>query len=161
MVSTERRQRAQIEEELQNVRQEREALKGALRIVEGENSSLRSGAAGAARSHHASVSDSSSSSRDRPRALTIDTDRVDEKPASGIDISQTPSTSELPSQSRERTPLSTVDTKPNAGKFGTEEPELWNAPNGMPQTRHSRKGTAESGGSKYDYVPRGSLTFGM
>jgi hypothetical protein len=102
MVSTERRQRAQVEEELQNVRQEREALKGALRIVEGENSSLRSEAQGvsvAGRTHHVSSSDASSSSRDR-RALTIDTDRAvvqgEGVQESWIDLTQTPPKSEVP-----------------------------------------------------------------
>jgi len=41
MVASERRKRAEAEEELRNVLSEREALRGALRVVEGENTRLR------------------------------------------------------------------------------------------------------------------------
>lgn len=167
MVSTERMQRAQVEEELQNVRQEREALKGALRIVEGENSSLRSGASIPPSAHHASISNASAPSRDRPRALTIDTDKaggqVTDVQTSGIDLTQTPSTSELPSRSGGQTPVSTVDTRPSikAAVGGPEDLDSWSAANGGSQTQHSQKDTHESEGSKYDHLPIRTLTFGM
>ena len=93
MVATERQQRAQIEEELQDVRQEREALKGALRIVEGENAALRSGGPLPVSSH--TVAHEETMSKDRPRALTINTVKSMDKEEreSVIDFSQTPSTS--------------------------------------------------------------------
>ncbi|KIM31551.1 hypothetical protein M408DRAFT_327724, partial [Serendipita vermifera MAFF 305830] len=167
MVATERMQRAQVEEELQNVRQEREALKGALRIVEGENSTLRSGAPAVARSHHASLSNASSASRDRPRALTIDTDRGqgDVAQISGIDLTQTPSTSELPPRSGDQTPVSTIETRPDIALAtqignGPQDPNLRHVTTEMQQGGRPRRGTGESEGATYDHVPR-SLTFGM
>ena len=165
MVSTERRQRAQVEEELQNVRQEREALKGALRIVEGENSSLRfeaQGVSAAGRVHHVSSSDASSSSRDR-RALTIDTDRAvvqgEGAQESWIDLTQTPPKSEVPHQLG-HTPTSAVNTKPNVTIIGRsgDVPETGRA------VTQSRKTTGESNNSQakgYDHLPRGTLSFGM
>ncbi|PVF96724.1 hypothetical protein CPB86DRAFT_761541 [Serendipita vermifera] len=113
MVATERRQRAQIEEELQNVRQEREALKGALRIVEGENASLRSGTMHSKKASLASLESSSSSLRERPRALTIDTEKAGNQgggePGQVIDLSQTPSTSELRAVAPGQTQPSAID----------------------------------------------------
>jgi hypothetical protein len=166
MVSTERRQRAQIEEELQNVRQEREALKGALRIVEGENTTLRSGVQGvtvARPAHRASASDASSSSRDR-RVLTIDTDKAfgqgEGSRESGIDLTQTPSTSELPNRSGGQTPTSTVNINPNAALIGGPGVAAETG-NTLPQPR---KSTGESGGSQatgFNHLPRGTLSFGM
>ncbi|KAG8797037.1 hypothetical protein FRC17_007869, partial [Serendipita sp. 399] len=93
MVATERRQRAQIEEELHTARQEREALKGALRIVEGENTALRVG------NPLPPTVTALSTSKDRPRGLTINTERQnlsEEQPHGGVKASQTPPTSELP-----------------------------------------------------------------
>jgi hypothetical protein len=166
MVSTERRQRAQVEEELQNVRQEREALKGALRIVEGENSSLRSEAQGvsaAGRVRNVPSSEASSSSRDR-RALTIDTDRAvvqgEGAQESWIDLSQTPPKLEVPHQLGGHTPTSAVNTRLNVITMGGsgDVPETGSAP---PQ---SRKTTGESNNSQakgYDQLHRGALSFGM
>jgi hypothetical protein len=42
MVATERIKRAETEEELKELRQEKEALRSALRLIEGENFTLRS-----------------------------------------------------------------------------------------------------------------------
>lgn len=42
MVSDERKMRAEIEEELKELRKEKEALQSAMRVIEGENSNLRS-----------------------------------------------------------------------------------------------------------------------
>jgi hypothetical protein len=161
MVSTERRRRAQVEEELQNVRQEREALKGALRIVEGENTSLRSGAQGVSAAgpvHHPSSSDAGSSSRDR-RALTIDTDRAvgrgDEVQESWIDLSQTPPT-EAPNQSRGQPTTSAVNTKPSIVHMGGPGDTV-DTGNPPPQSRKSTGASARG----YDHPPKGSLSFGM
>jgi hypothetical protein len=41
MVATERRMRAETEEELIHVKKEKEALRSALRLIEGENTTLR------------------------------------------------------------------------------------------------------------------------
>jgi hypothetical protein len=68
MVVTERVKRAQTEEELQEVRLEKDALKEALRLIEGENGQLRSAqlfTGGISdRTAHQSSSHSRSSSRD-------------------------------------------------------------------------------------------------
>ena len=41
MVATERRMRAETEEELKELKQEKEALRSALRLIDGENTTLR------------------------------------------------------------------------------------------------------------------------
>jgi hypothetical protein len=68
MVVTERVKRAQTEDELQEVRLEKDALKEALRLIEGENGQLRSAQLSTGgisdRTAHQSSSHSRSSSRD-------------------------------------------------------------------------------------------------
>jgi hypothetical protein len=152
----ERRQKAQIEEELNNVREEREALKGALKIIEGENATLRTGTKNTIPSN--SNHDASLGTRERTRALTIDTDRAGEESGTkgGIDLTQTPSTSDI----REAKATPTGDTKPSAGDAVPEETNPWTAP--TPPSIPPNNVDSNVGGFDYSTtLLRGGLTFGM
>jgi hypothetical protein len=156
MVAMERRQKAQIEEELHNVRQEREALKGALKIVEGENTTLRTGAKNTIPPN--SSPDASLGIRERLRALTIDTDRAGEGSGTkaGIDLTQTPSTSDI----REAKTIPAGATKPSAADAVPEETNPWTAP--TPPSIPPNNVDSKAGGFDYSTtVLRGGLTFGM
>lgn len=156
MVAMERRQKAQIEEELHNVRQEREALRGALKIVEGENASLRTGIQDTIPSN--SSPDASLGIRERTRTLTIDTDRAGEESGTegGIDLTQTPSTSDI----REAKAIPAGDTKPTVADAVPEETNPWTAP--TPPSIPPNNVDSKAGGFDYSTtVLRGGLTFGM
>lgn len=131
MVATERRERAQIEEELENIKQQKEALKAALKIVENENASLRSVTPYAPLPQTPNVYQppsppnqieeeslksgkrpSISSVKERPRALAIDTDR-----AGGNHRSEATQGSSKPAQEgneENKTPTSTTSSKDKA-----------------------------------------------
>ncbi|KDQ12235.1 hypothetical protein BOTBODRAFT_34515 [Botryobasidium botryosum FD-172 SS1] len=79
MVASERRKRAEAEEELQNVLSEREALRGALRVVEGENTRLRQVEAEEAPAEQARP-DLSSTSTSASEAPSVDPENVWAKP---------------------------------------------------------------------------------
>jgi hypothetical protein len=181
MVADERRQKAQIEEELQNARQEREALKGALRIVEGENAVLRSGSG---HSKKPSLEGSTLSFRERPRALTIDTEKAgsqgDGVPNRVIDLSQTPSTSELRSTAQGQTSTSTIEDASDAsviseindhkrGVSSTSQMGITHRSSASNErATHSRRNTGSSikslkkpDSEQVNPVMRGGITFGI
>lgn len=147
MVATERQQKAQIEEELHNVREEREALKGALKIVEGENATLRTGATLPSSTPDVSVV------RERTRALTINTDKAGTETGTqvGIDLTQTPSTSDI------RETKTTAESKTSPVEAVPVEPNPWTAP-----TPPNNNADAKSGGFDYsNTLLRGGISFGM
>ncbi|OJA20514.1 hypothetical protein AZE42_01587 [Rhizopogon vesiculosus] len=110
MVATERVKRAETEEELQEVRLEKDALKEALRLIEGENGQLRLGSAqlstGGISNHTAQQSYSHSRSSSR--------DAIKSPPLSSLSLPPSP-----PSNPDD---IAVLALQPSAASFSAENP---------------------------------------
>lgn len=85
MVATERMKRAETEDELKEARLEQEALRSALRLVEGENSNLREASQTAA----LSSSESTASSSNHDADTTSSADQVQDQVKSRLELVRT------------------------------------------------------------------------
>ncbi|KIY68316.1 hypothetical protein CYLTODRAFT_443432 [Cylindrobasidium torrendii FP15055 ss-10] len=130
MVATERRKRAEIEDELREIVQEKDALKNALRIVEGENMRFRASSTDSLPLTGHARNDSLSSVRGTKSKPTSPAPTVLQRsisPASGSSSSRSPSPSVPESTETETRPPSALSaddpgasTRSLAGSFGGE-----------------------------------------
>ncbi|OAX41146.1 hypothetical protein K503DRAFT_864101 [Rhizopogon vinicolor AM-OR11-026] len=154
MVATERVKRAETEEELQEVRLEKDALKEALRLIEGENGQLRLGSAqlstGGISNHTAQQSYSHSRSSSR--------DAIKSPPPSSLSLSLPPSPPSNPDD------IAVLALQPSAASFSTENPDhladflLQPAPKTTFTTLHQKSRTKEevisnASGNNSLYIP--------